>query len=66
MSHQARNQLGTPGRAMSFLRGPRFFWTMSSSFKLCPTHFSRGGRKFSLGGLPTCAPPPGYGPGLNL
>jgi len=22
--HQARNQLGTPGRAKSFLRGPNF------------------------------------------
>jgi len=32
--HQACNQLGTPGRAKSFLRGAQMF-------KLCPTHFSR-------------------------
>jgi len=40
---QARNQLGTPGRANSFLRGAQTFWTMSNSFKQCPTHFSRRG-----------------------
>jgi len=28
-AHQARNQLGTPGGAKSFLRGPKFF-------ELCP------------------------------
>jgi len=40
---QARNQLGTPaGRAKSFFeRGPNLL-TLSYSFKLCPTHFSRG------------------------
>jgi len=32
---QTHNQLGTPGGAKYFLRGPKFF-------KLCPTHFSRG------------------------
>ena len=32
---QARNQLGTPGGAKSFLRGAQVF-------KRCPTHFSRG------------------------
>jgi len=26
---QARNQLGTPGQAKSFLWGDKFFWTMS-------------------------------------
>jgi len=31
---------------------------MSGIFKLCPTHFSRGGGKFSKG----ASPPPGYGP----
>jgi len=36
---QARNQLGTPGGAKSFLRDPKYF-------KLCPTHFSRRGEKF--------------------
>jgi len=39
---QARNQLGTPGGAKSFLRGAYIFWTMAYVFKLCPTHFSRG------------------------
>ena len=47
---QARNQLGIPGRANSFLRGAQIFWTASNSFKLCPTHFSRGAKNF-LGGL---------------
>jgi len=35
--NQARNQLGTPGGAKSFLRGAKIF-------KLCPTHFSRGAK----------------------
>jgi len=35
---QARNQLGTPGGAKSFLRGAQIF-------KLCPTHLSRGAKK---------------------
>jgi len=48
---QARNQLRTPGGAKSFLRGVRTFWTMSNSFKLYPTHFSRGGEKFSRRGF---------------
>ena len=39
---QARNQLGTPGVAKSFLRGAQIFQTMSNSFQLCPTDFSRG------------------------
>ena len=43
----------------SFLRGGQIFWTMSNSFKRCPTHFSRGGKIFSRG----CFAPPGYGPG---
>ena len=43
---QARNQRSTPGEAKSFLRGAQIFWTMSNSFKRCPTHFSRGGEKF--------------------
>jgi len=41
-SHQARNQLGTPGGRRVFLRGAQIFWSMSYSFKLCPPHFSRG------------------------
>jgi len=49
---QARNQLGTPGGAMSFPRGAKIFWTMSNSFKLCPTHFSRVGENFSRGVSP--------------
>ena len=59
--HQARNQLGTPGGAKSFLRGAQIFWTMFNSFKLCPTHFSRGGEKFSR----RCFAHPGYGPVLH-
>ena len=53
---QGRNQLGTPGVAKSFLRGPNFL-TMSNSFDLCSTHFSRREKKF-VGGRS----PPGYGP----
>jgi len=44
-SNQARNQLGTPGGEMSFLRGAQMFWTMSNSFTRCPTHFSSRGWK---------------------
>ena len=42
---QARNQLGTPGLAKSFPRGAQIFQTMSNSFQLCLTDFSRGGAK---------------------
>jgi len=47
---QARNQLGTPGVAKSFLRGAQLFKTMSNNFQLCPTHFSWGGEQFCRGG----------------
>jgi len=47
---QARNQLGTPGGAKSCPRGAQIFWTLSNTFKLCPTHFSSGGVKICLGG----------------
>ena len=60
-SHQARNQLGTLRGAKSFLRGAQIFWTMSNSFKIYPTNFSRGGAKIFLGGLR----PPGYRPILH-
>ena len=60
---QARNQLGTPGVAKSFLRGAHIFQTMSNSFQLCPTDFSRGGKKFCRRGFATPATPPGCGPG---
>ena len=53
-SRQARNQLWTPGGAKSFLRGAKIFGTMSNIFKLRPTHFSKGDKKFSRGGF---APP---------
>jgi len=46
----ARNQLGTPGGAKSFLIRSQTFQTMSNSLKLFPTHYSRGVKKF-LGGL---------------
>ena len=48
-SSQVRNQLRTPGGAKSFLRGAQIFWTVSNSFKLCPTNFSREGEYFSRG-----------------
>jgi len=50
--HQARNQLETPGVAKSFLRGAQIFQTMSNSFQLCPTDFSRGGEEFCRGRSP--------------
>jgi len=58
---QARNQLWVPRGAKSFLRGAHIFCTVSNSFKLCPTHFSRGEEKFYRGG---CALP-AYGPVLE-
>jgi len=61
---QGRSQFGTPGRAKSFLRRSQIFWTMSNTFKPCPTHFSKGGENFSREVLPPCAPP-GYGPAWN-
>ena len=48
---QARNQLGTPGGAKSFLRGAHIFCTMSDIFKLYPTRFFRVGGNFSRGGF---------------
>jgi len=46
-----------------FREGPKFLnYTTSNIFELCPTHFSRGGRKFFYGGgFASPAPPPGYG-----
>jgi len=38
--------------------GAQIFLTMANSFQLCPTHLSRGGKKFSREGFA----PPGYGP----
>jgi len=54
---QARNQLGTPGVAKSFLIGAQVFSTTSNSFQLCPTHFSRGGEKYCRWGEAPPAPP---------
>jgi len=54
LGQQALNQLGTPGGAKSFLRGAHIFWTVSNSFKLCPTHFSSGGEKLCLPWLRVC------------
>jgi len=39
----------------SFPRGAKIFWNMSNIFKVCPTHFSRGGAKNFLG---VASPPP--------
>jgi len=50
LDFQARNQLGTPGGEMSFLRGGHFL-TISNSFKIRPTHFFCGGENFSGGGF---------------
>ena len=44
-SKQACNQLGTPGGAKTFLRWAHIFWTMSNSFKQCPTRFPNGAKK---------------------
>ena len=49
MSNQALNQLGTPGVAKSFLRGPQIFQTMSIGF-------SRGGEKVCRGGFAPLSP----------
>ena len=49
--------LGHQEGRKSFLRGAQIFWTMSNNFKRCPTHFSRGGRKFLSGGLAPLNPP---------
>ena len=59
--NQARNQLGTPGGAKSCLRRAQIFWTMSNSFKIYSTNFSRRVEKFSR----RASPPPGYGPDLK-
>jgi len=59
---QARNQLGAPRGAKSFLRGAQIFCTVSNRFELCPRHFSRWGEKFLAGASPILRPP-GYGPG---
>jgi len=53
---QARSQLGSPGGAKSFLRWAQMFWTMSNSFKPCPTDLSMGAKKF-LGGFASLGPP---------
>jgi len=58
---QVRNQLWTPGGTKSFLRGPNFLnYSMSTSFKLRPTYFSRGDEKFCKGAKPPA--PTGYDP----
>jgi len=48
---QALNHFGTQGGAKNFLRGVPIFLTMTNNFKLCPTHFSRGGAKNFVGGI---------------
>jgi len=63
MSNQARNQLGTPGVAKSFLRGSQSFQTMSNSFQLHATNFSRGGEKVCREASPPF--PLGYVPVSN-
>ena len=46
INEQAGNQFGIPGGAKRFLREAQIFWTMSNIFKLYPTQFFKGGRKF--------------------
>jgi len=53
---QARNELGTPRGAMSFLRGAKNIWTMSNSFQFCPPRFSRRDEKLFQGGVSPPAP----------
>jgi len=57
---QARNQLGIPGGAKSFLRGAQIFWTVSNSFKLNYV------QHIFLGGASPPLHPPGYGPVRRL
>jgi len=54
---QARNQLGTPRGAKSFLRGAQIFYTMSIGLNYVQNIFPPGAKNF-LGG----SAPPGYGP----
>ena len=48
---QVLNQLGTPEVAKSVLRGAEILQTMSNSFQLYPTDFSRGSEKVCRGGF---------------
>jgi len=43
-------------RGEEFSERAQIFWTVSNSFKLCPTHLSRGGEKFSMGASPPWEP----------
>jgi len=46
-----------PVTSLGHQEGRRVFWEGPKFFKLCPTHFPRGG-------FAPCAPP-GYGPGYD-
>jgi len=60
--HQARNQLGTPAAAKSFLRGARIFWTMSNSFQRYAQHIFPGeANNFARG----ASLPPAYALGYH-
>jgi len=52
--------LGHQGSEEFSERGPNFL-TMSNSFKVCPTHFSKVSKKFFRCGLAPL-PPESYGP----
>jgi len=58
---QARNQLGTPRGAKSFLRAAQIFKTMSNNFNYV-LHIFPGGEKKFAGGFSPLAPSD-YGPG---
>jgi len=57
---QARDQLGTPDVAVSFLRGAQNFQPMTHSFN-CTQHIFQGERKILQGGKASLRPPC-YGP----
>ena len=48
-SYQARNQLGTPGKAKSFLRGSKFYNDSIYFASIAPTRFSRRAKSFPRG-----------------
>ena len=56
---QARSRLGPQEGWRVYREGPKCF-ELYNIFKLCPTHFSRGGEKFSRGASHPCAAS-GYG-----
>jgi len=50
--YRTHNQLGTPRRAKSFLRGAQIFYTMSKTFFQGAKIFARGAKSTLATGLP--------------